>query len=214
MLFIMRNIFSFSRNCIKLWNSLIQCYIWILKNTIYSICTFAQDIWGQSIYFVELFTITINPDINSSSQIVFLKMEWWMYLHFFGTVPVYWPFKALYNTCHINPFKHTFIHWCQRLPCKVPAAHQEQFEVQNRAQFEPATFRLLDDSTSWATAVIFNFCDLMLVCFLQLTECVCVYSLIQRVWNEGRALHCPRHNHHLGDRGFLFVPSGFWLGSS
>ena len=33
--------------------------------------------------------------------------------------PVHWPLKALYNTRHIHPFMHTFVHWWERLPCKV-----------------------------------------------------------------------------------------------
>ena len=59
-----------------------------------------------------------------------------MDLHFYGAVPVYWPLEALYNTCQIHPFTYTFIHWhwWQRLPCKVPAAHQEQVGVQYLAQ--------------------------------------------------------------------------------
>ena len=55
-------------------------------------------------------------------------------LHFYSAFPVYWQLKALYNTCHIHPFTHTFIHWWRRLPCKVPTAHQEQFGVQYLAQ--------------------------------------------------------------------------------
>ena len=42
--------------------------------------------------------------------------------------------KLLYNTCHIHPFTHTFIHWWQKLPGKLPTAHQEQFGVQYLAQ--------------------------------------------------------------------------------
>ena len=37
--------------------------------------------------------------------------------------------KLLYNTCQIHPF----IHWRQKLPCKAPTAHQEQFGVQYAA---------------------------------------------------------------------------------
>ena len=33
--------------------------------------------------------------------------------------PVYRPLQVLYS-CHIHPFTHTFTHWWQRLPCKVP----------------------------------------------------------------------------------------------
>ena len=44
--------------------------------------------------------------------------------------------------------------------------------------------------------------------------CVFVYLMIQRVWNKGCFPHCPRHHHHLGDGGFLSVPSRFWFGSS
>ena len=42
--------------------------------------------------------------------------------------------NLFYNTCQIQPFTFTFIHWWQRLPCKVPTAHQEQFGVQYLAQ--------------------------------------------------------------------------------
>ena len=57
-----------------------------------------------------------------------------MVLHFYSAFTVYWLLKVLYNTCHIHPFTHTFIHWWQMLPRKVPAAHQEQFGVQYLAQ--------------------------------------------------------------------------------
>ena len=42
--------------------------------------------------------------------------------------------KTLHSTCHIHPLTHTFIHWCRKLPCKVPTAHQEKFGVQYLAQ--------------------------------------------------------------------------------
>ena len=45
--------------------------------------------------------------------------------------------KTLNNTSEMLlfiRFTHTFIHWWRRLPCKVPAAHQEQFGFQFLAQ--------------------------------------------------------------------------------
>ena len=57
-----------------------------------------------------------------------------MDLHFYSAFPVYWTHKALYNTCQIHLFTNTFIHWWQRLPCKVSTAHQEQFGVQYLVQ--------------------------------------------------------------------------------
>ena len=35
-----------------------------------------------------------------------------------------------HSKCHIHPFTHTFIHWWQKLPCKGPSAHREQFWFQ------------------------------------------------------------------------------------
>ena len=58
--------------------------------------------------------------------------RWWMDLHCYSTSPVHWLLKALYNTCLIHPVTHKFIHWWQRLPCKVPTDHQEQFGVAHR----------------------------------------------------------------------------------
>ena len=45
-------------------------------------------------------------------------------MDFYGTFPVYWPLKALYNSfthSHKHPYR-----W-QRLPFKMPTAHQDQF---------------------------------------------------------------------------------------
>ena len=60
-----------------------------------------------------------------------------MDLHFYCTFLVYWPLSALqhFMSGHIHPFTHTFTQWRQRLPRKVPTAHQEQFGVQCRAQW-------------------------------------------------------------------------------
>ena len=80
-----------------------------------------------------------------------------MVLHFYRGFPVYWPLKALYNTCHIHPFTHTFIHWYRSPPCKAPTAQPTiaqgtiwgsvfctgHFDMQ--PGFKPTTFRLLDD---------------------------------------------------------------------
>ena len=49
--------------------------------------------------------------------------------YFYCVFSVYWPLKALYNTCHIHRSTYTFTYWWQRLPWKVQTAHQEQFGV-------------------------------------------------------------------------------------
>ena len=78
----------------------------------------------------------------------------WMDLHFYSAFPVYWPLKGLYSTCHIRPVTHTFIHWWQMLPCKVPTAHRDQIggslpcsrTLRHAARGScPVTLRLLDD---------------------------------------------------------------------
>ena len=83
-----------------------------------------------------LFLVTVDSAVASRvvSLVILVLITHCTSSCIFIAFPLYWPFKALYKTCHIDPFTHTFIHWWQRLPCKVPTAHQEQFGVQYLAQ--------------------------------------------------------------------------------
>ena len=60
---------------------------------------------------------------------------------------VYRPLTALCNTCHIHPF----ILWWQRLPCKVPTAHQEQFvgSVSCSRMLRYASGGVMDSNQTW-----------------------------------------------------------------
>lgn len=71
---------------------------------------------------------------------------------------------AIQPRCNMRKgkFIHTFIHWWQWLPCKVPTVHQEQFGVRCLAQgyltcgqgsqgSEPETFSDYWRTCSWAT---------------------------------------------------------------
>ena len=75
----------------------------------------------------------------------------WTWTLFYSTFPVFWQLEALYNTCHILPFPHTFTHWWQR--CKLLIRSNLGFSTLFKDTLtcswgsqgmEPATYRLLD----------------------------------------------------------------------
>ena len=81
-----------------------------------------------------------------------------MDLHFYSAFPVYWPLKALYSTCHIHPFKHTFTYTEGRgchARCQLLIRSNLGFRIflkdisawsWGSRRFKPATFQLLDNS--------------------------------------------------------------------
>lgn len=62
---------------------------------------------------------------------------------------------------NINPFTDRFIHWWQKLQCKVPAARQDQYPLTythtpmtlRLLGIEPPTFWSVNNSTSWASSI-------------------------------------------------------------
>ena len=140
-----------------MWSFVMITY---LKNKTYIQCFFDHFHMALLCYIVLLLCYhDLHTLKKSSSHTVLYLCFIWYVVDLYSSFPVYWPIKMLYNICHIHPFTHTLIHWWQRLPCKVPAAHQEQFWVQYLAQVHfnmQLSSAWGSPSTPWPTAALYK----------------------------------------------------------
>lgn len=97
----MRRLFYILNNdTICVWNQFSENLIFTLK----FVCHWARR-WrlaGDAVSLAPLlFALWLRLTIKQGISVC-LEMD------FDSAFPVYWPLKALYNTCHILPFTHTF----------------------------------------------------------------------------------------------------------
>ena len=90
---------------------------------------------------------------NSLLQLCYVmcinNLNWWKDFHFYSAYPVYWPLKALYNSCHIHPCIHKLMaeaamQGASCLSGAISGSVSCSRTVRHAAWFKPVTFRSLD----------------------------------------------------------------------